>query len=241
MEQGQWIEKSFATLITDAIESIYLAKAIPNPGSIGRFSRFAIMSCAVAIEGVANVCFAELPFSWDFISNLERNLKTLDKYELFLFQLQGKRIMDRGCNEVQRIKELIELRNDYVHPKKTPLSVTPNSASEFTVHCGRYNHLKIDKSYRTWKGGDGVSALRSVADFLNLFFLNWCKLEPRQITEMLFSTLRVGERRTLLPIPGEIVLFEKAKEWKIEFRFLDLDLLSHSSDSQDGDKPKEEN
>jgi hypothetical protein len=145
--------------------------------------------------------------------------------------------MDRGCHEVQRIKELIALRNDFVHPKKTTLPVTLSSENEYTVHCGSFNHLKIDKSYRTWKGDDGISALRSVADFLSLFFLEWCKLEPRQITEMLFSRLIIGDRRILSPVAGEIPMFEKAKEWNIEFRFLDFALLGSSGDSLPDGKP----
>jgi len=232
MEQNQWIDKSFPTLITDAIENIYLAKALPNPGTVGRCSRFAIMSCAFSIESVANICFSELPLTWDFISNLERKLNVLDKYELFLLGLHGKKVMNRGCHEVQRINELIESRSEYVHPKMTALpvisSVKDHERNQFTVSCGSYNHLKIDKSYRTWKGDDGVRVLRSVEDFLNLCFLEWCKLEPRKVTDMLSSKLIIGDRRILSPTAGEVPMFEKAKEWGIEFRFLDFELLNNS-------------
>ena len=220
-----WVKNSFFTLLADAIECAYLANAkeISNPGSKARFIRFSILSSALAIECAANACFQSLAFSSELTERMERHLRTLDKFEMASIALYGENRFDRGELRTQQIQDLIQLRNDYVHPKihTQPVVSKNDDIKEVTVLCGQYQFLKLDKSFRAWKDTDPQTVLQAVDSFLTYFFMDHCQWTPERATEILLPRLVLDGK----PLPQnphhELDYIQKAEEmWKITFPFI---------------------
>ena len=222
-------EKAFVTLLSDSIEHAYLATVIPNPGSTARFARSSIVSSALSIESAANICLAALPLSPRFAEEVERKFGPLEKFELILNIHKGPGVFDRGCQAVQRIKDLINLRNDFVHPKSLRLPVQnsweTNGARHATMEAGTYNQLKLGRSYRTWTGDAAVCVVRAVFEFFDQFFFEWCKWEPERTAAVLCPAL-VGQKEQIASgIVDEIELLGKAETlWKVSLRWLRFDI-----------------
>jgi hypothetical protein len=226
-ESNYFVEKAFITLLSDAIEHAYLASQLPNPGSVSRLARSSILNCAVAIESAANACLDTLSLSSRFRTRFERNFSSLEKYEIFLLLRKSEARLDRGCRIVQAIDDLIDLRNDFVHPKVAALQIISgpedHGAGRVTVSCGRYEYLGIDKSYRTWNGLSSSCVLNAVDQFLDDFLLGLCKYTPQEATRLLCNTIILSGDEKPWVHAGEIELVEKARTiFNLSLQFLDF-------------------
>jgi hypothetical protein len=230
-DTDHWNDKAFVTLLSDAIEHAHLATALPNPGSVARLARSSIVNSALSVESAANICLASLPLSKTFVHDVERKLATLEKLELFLTLHKGAGVFDRGCHAVQKIHELINLRNDFVHPKSVrqmaQISKDTAGAHNATVEAGTYNHLKLVKSYRTWNGDAAVTVVRAVFEFFDQFFRQWCDWEPARTATVLSSAIVADGKEITSVIAGEIELFSTAHTlWKVPVHWIEFNVTS---------------
>ena len=209
----------------------FMAAAIPNPGSLSRLARSSIVNSALSVESAANICLGSLPLSKSFTQDVERKLATLEKFELFLTLHKGSGVFDRGCHAVQRIQDLINLRNDFVHPKSVrqtaQISKDTVGTQNATVEAGMYNHLKVGKSYRTWNGEAAVTVVRAVFEFFDQFFRQWCNWDPAKTASVLSSAIVADGKEITSVIPGEIELFRKANTlWKVPVHWIEFNVTS---------------
>lgn len=221
-------DRAFITLLADAIEHTYLATAIPNPGSVQRFARSAIVSSALTVESAANVCISSLNFSKDFAGSMEQKFSSLDKLEFFVMLNKGSSVFDRGCLEVQRIQDLINLRNNFVHPKSIRLSAqisgTNSGARTASMSAGMYDHLKIAKSFRPWDGNTAVIVIKAVFEFFDKLFSQWSTWSPEITASFLLPTMHENGKSTTTGITDEIELFRKAQKlWKVPVGWIAVD------------------
>lgn len=223
-EHGEWLDNAFVTLLADAVEHAYLAKTLNSPGSVGRLTRSSLICSALSVESAANSCLAHMPVSSPFITRMAEKFSTLDKLEFFLTMTKEPGLFDRGCLTVQRVDDLIKLRNDFVHSKVTRLPVQfsrNGDAPKATVSCGTYNHLKIDKSYRIWNGDSAITAVQCVFEFFDKFFFEWCDWEPEKTANVLSSALSGKGSRIVSVMPGDVELIGKAGNlWKVPTRWI---------------------
>lgn len=192
MTDKNWIERPFFPLFYDAIElaliSNGLSENVENGDSIARSS---ILNATFSLEAAAN-CFLE---SFEVSKHLFKEFDkfgVLEKYEFLLYIKFKEANLDRGRIEIQKIKELISLRNSYVHPK--PIK----SAPKYT-HIGstyKYSHkapltqfLKIPEDSNEWSSNHAKTVINAVADFLSLFLIDLCQLTPKESTQFLCDEL----------------------------------------------------
>lgn len=201
----------------------------PNPGSIQRLSRSAIINAALSLESAANICLSSLPMSARFADEVERKFGTIEKFELFLTLHKGAGVFDRGCAGVQKIQDLISLRNEFVHPKSIRLPVQFSSddsgTKNATVDAGMYEHIRLIKSYRHWNGDSAITAVRAVCEFCDQFFRKWCSWEPDRTAVVLSPAMVADGREVASGIEGEIESFGRAQTlWKVPMDWIKFNL-----------------
>lgn len=232
-----WNDKAFVTLLSDAIEHAHLATAIPNPGSIQRLARSAIINSALSLESAANICIASLPMSVRFAEDVERKFGTIEKFELFLTLHKGAGVFDRGCAAVQKIQDIINLRNDFVHPKsiRLPAQISKDDSGpkNATVAAGMYGHIQLIKSYRHWNGESAVTVIRAVCEFYDQFFRKWCNWDPERTAAILSPAMVLNGKEMTSGIRGEIELFGKGQTlWKLPMNWIRFNIKAPIEYSQ---------
>lgn len=221
----QHVENMFFTLLGDAIEALLLLPGLQAPGTKLRYARISVLSSALAIEAAANSCFERVSFPPAVLKKIERTLGTLDKFDMFSVALFQKSKFDRGCLATQRIGDLIDVRNDYVHPKITPRQAVHRDAAkgQISFECGIYDFLKIQKSPRGWSETTAKSVLTAVDEFLTYFFLKHAGMTAAEATAFLVpQTFIDGKRMVSVDLAADIHFIDQArKDLKIPFAFVD--------------------
>ncbi len=192
MNEKNWQERPFFPLFHDAIQlalvSSDISENVENGDSIARSS---ILSAIFSLEAAAN-CFLESYETSKYLYKAFEKFGVLDKYE-FLLSVKIKGVsFDRGRIEIQKIKELIFLRNAYVHPK--PLKSAPkytqiDSTYEYSYKSAVTQFLGIPEDSNEWNSNHAKTVINAVADFLSIFLIDLCKLTPREATQFLCDEL----------------------------------------------------
>jgi len=146
--------------------------------------RFAFLMAANALEAAANALLLDLKTSNALYEDFEK-LSTLLKFEV-VCMAHGKSL-DRGNDLYGRIKEIVQCRNEFVHPK--PQKVTVQSTSD-----GRDWDIKVK---RTKKRGYPTSfnmfeprhSRDAVGDILR--FVSWVVFDVLKF-EIKDGALRLG-------------------------------------------------
>jgi hypothetical protein len=226
VQPDQHVENMFFTLLGDAIEPVLVIPGFTNRGTRLRFSRISILASAVLIEAAANSVFQRISFPPPVQKKLERNLGTFDKFDMFSLALFQKSKFERGRIETQRIDDLLEIRNEYVHPKliSRPAVKIDEVNGQMTFHCGTYEFLKIEKSPRAWANDEAIRVLKAVDGFLTYFFLEHGGLTPADATRYLIPSTFVAGKLIgpSVDLHADIGYVNKVrKDFGIPFRFVD--------------------
>lgn len=225
--------------MSDAIEHTYLSQKLKESGSINRQARAAIVNCAVALECAANISLFSLNLSSKWKDRFEKTT-ILEKFETAEFLRRGDGVFDAGVPTAQRMKELIKLRNDFVHPKTTTHAATSSvdldgNRVSTVVEVGTFEYLKFNHSYRVWDGDCALSTVRAVVGFLDQCFLEWCGLTPTETTALLCSAIQFEGQVAKKPfaVAGELGLIQKATElWGVQFRCIDSSAINEVEPEQ---------
>lgn len=165
-------DKRVVELIDDAVFFADMAGKDPSSAVLPwRYGRASILTSALLLEAVANCLFADI--EGKFRDDADK-LPAISKFDLYA-RLNSK-LLDRGRIEVQRISELIKLRDQFVHPKvkSKPFSdLWRDDQGNFvgTPVSEQFDGLKIEKR-GPWGKEDAVTVLRAVFEFLNYYFID---------------------------------------------------------------------
>jgi len=110
---------AFYDLLADAAFQHRCAAVESDSFRMNRYARASVIAAALSVECAANCLIHSLELSATLRAELDK-LPALAKVETFLL-LSEFGALDRGRVEVQRMKELITARNEYVHPKVTAI------------------------------------------------------------------------------------------------------------------------
>lgn len=169
--------RSFAYLFSDAIYFERLARDEADDLKRRRYSRASVISSLLMLECAANCCLFCLVANKQLIEDIDR-LPYLSKFDLFALDGFGKKL-DYGRNEVQKVKELKQIRDSVVHPKvaKTELDKMVEGERSFACisHDLRFSSKPkpatgIIQNSGLWSHQDCVSALITAVNFFNYFF-----------------------------------------------------------------------
>lgn len=144
----------------------------PNEYMVSRLSRYGFLLSSMALESGANALIKNISSTKSMYEDYEK-LPTLLKYELFCM-FHGKEI-DRGNTKYQNVKNIINCRNEFVHPKPREAKViTSNdgdhflSGKEYIANYPMYlNFIMLEHS---------ISAIGDIANFTSWILFDICQL-----------------------------------------------------------------
>ena len=192
-----WVDNPFTSLLGVSLTFAHLATQ-PNhhPEIPAMLARSSILHAVFALECAANSCIAVLPKQTRLRDQAEK-WEPLDKFDLFLLSLPHQPNLPRGDKIVQHVRELIKIRNDYVHPRTRhhPIQNERDERSQpvFSISIQGSALLDIPSMPMTWNAEDAKRAIAAVVDFLRLYFVEVCHFAPSQITKTLFTMIESPE------------------------------------------------
>lgn len=174
---AKFIHVGFFDLICDSIFHYRQSRDSSESYSMNRNARASIISSALSIECYANALIQDIQSSSDCFNDLDR-LSPLSKIEMF-FRMNGvEDNINYGDHRIQVIKELIQVRNSYVHSKSKTISTTMSLPEDGSTHWilpmelegERYKSLKIPKSSMFWNDDNAFAVLKAILQFYKYTF-----------------------------------------------------------------------
>lgn len=200
-------QPGFLDLICDAAFHLELARASSDPYSQNKHARASIVAAIFSVESCSNCLLASLGLPKAFGDDLER-LPTLSKIEVSLRMSSLEVRLDRSRNEVRMINELIQARNDFVHPKVAQIPVELGDWDETETEV-RWPILMspnareatgIPKEALFWNADHAVTAFRAVTDFLAYLFDDVLRADLPKVQEILFHSTEAKLGDTVIKI-----------------------------------------
>ena len=229
MIENTVVERPFLHLLGDAIQFLLLAEQQPKGHDLDLlFSRSSIIHAVFSLESAANCCLREHPYPRRLLEKCD-SFSLLEKFEFVLATVQAGKPLDRGCKAVQVVDELVAVRNRYVHPKAKSGPMIAEAIDDGFIATQGGEHPITGFSDRpiTWKAAEARTAVKGAIEFLDLFFVDWCRMSQDRIERLLVSSatfntelmgdgegrgfglmcdmrvrVRVGRRRALQHPPG---------------------------------------
>lgn len=223
-----WTMNSFASLLTDAIAFDIQAQAkdVLDFPTINRYSKASVINSVLSIESGANSCIARMTYPELVIQQLDK-LSVIDKYDVLYTARFGKKI-DRGNKPFQVVRELLQLRNRYVHPKleriKTKIAINEKGDKIYEKapeHKKNTSILKVPYDFTTWTGEHSRKVVRETIIFFNHFFSELCGLGAKECTDLLSVFVKGPANTATFLAVHEIDILKKVKnKYGVEIRFL---------------------
>ena len=184
------------------------------------FIRSPVLNTVLLLESGANCLIDALNLPSQFYNDIEK-LPFLSKFEFFLSKINSEKRFDRGCREVQGISELKSVRDFYVHPKVKKSRYEKVAENIWDANYGETKQLKFPREPSQWTREHAILALKSVNDFYNKYFIEWCGLTPDAVVDLLLSS----EKANLAAPVGAAIdcvggLDRAVNEWGVDFKFI---------------------
>ncbi len=173
-----WIESPFNLHFNNSINLLQktaLSSENDNEIDENMYSIQTILNTVITIEAIGNCLIDDLTLPKRLKEEVDK-FKILSKFEFYL-QSKGQLNLDYGLDKVQKIKELISMRNDLVHSKVKKINGTmttkegeENVAQFFQAPKDKYNNTQIVKSFSSWGLVEAKIAVDSFLNFVNYIF-----------------------------------------------------------------------
>ena len=155
--------------------------------------RASIMS-SLLLETAANTCIEFMDLDKQFFLEVDR-LPITTKFDFFLRTRFRDRKLDRSKHQFQILKELISVRNMFVHPKTKYITWNverfDDDTATLSTDLDKTNLLKVAMNPDFWDTEDALSVMHGVHIFLKFFFHDMCKFNPKQVSSLLFARYKV--------------------------------------------------
>ena len=219
---------AFFDLLADAVFLHQKANIEPNPYLSSRFARGSISASSLSTECFANCLLTILQPTRSLANDLDK-LPPLSKIDVAL-RLQGSKALDRGRIEVQRVAELIQARNDYVHPKASAVEAsisTPQDAENewvlpVSMNAELWRGLEIPKPAMFWSKENSLSTLSAICLFFRYVIVDLMNGDEDLINEFFISRVEFGN----IQMPGVYdefrELLQSASKFGLDFTFLNI-------------------
>ncbi len=223
---AKFIHVGFFDLICDSIFHYRQAKKSTESYDINRSARASIIASALSIECYANALIQDIQSSADCHNDLDK-LTPLSKVEMF-FRMNGvENNINYGDHKIQKIKELIQVRNSYVHSKSKIINTSMGLPEDGNTHWvlpiefdgEQYKSLKIPKSSMFWNDANAYDVIKSSLEFYKYTFGFFDKIGSEK-HHLLINRISLGN----VIIPGMFTEFDNEIEKAIELG-LDIEFL----------------
>ena len=218
------LNRPFSDLFSDALRQLDIALAEAAPPDLrNSASKSCILSCALALEAVANSLLNDLDYSKRLRDSADR-FQPLEKFEFALYHISEK-ILDRGAPQVQAIAELFKLRNDFVHPKAVEVTgnlSVPSKLMEFEDEP--WPTLKIPREPRRWIYEHAKAVVVATDRFLAYFLLDLSGFDQGRAMATLLPAIDAATGTQSVWVVDNHAVFKKTRDGKeVPFPYLDLD------------------
>lgn len=191
-------------------------------------ARSSILTSAFALESAANSCLERGLRLPKRVAKRVDQFTPLEKFELFLHEAFGV-TLDRGRSDVQRVAEVLKLRNGAAHPRPvdrdTEILQRKGSTGQL-IHPDfgpKTQLLQIYEARDQWRAEDAAKVLGAVVEFLDRLLLVDCRLSASQAAELLVSRLRDERGRDSVIICDLWeVAFYLRKYWGLRFELFSI-------------------
>lgn len=224
IEDSEHYLRTFENQLYDSVYLLYFSfdtdQNLYKDDVISPFIRSSILNSILLLESGANCLIDALNLPNQFYKDIEK-LPLLSKFEFFLIKTNNMRKFDRGCKEIQAISELKSIRDFYVHPKIKKAKYTKINDYSWHADHGETKLLQFPRDPNKWERSHAILALKSVNDFYNKYFLEWCNLQTDAVVDLLLSS---DEANLSAPNGASIDfvggLDRAVTEWSIDFKYL---------------------
>jgi len=188
----------FYDLLCDAIFQHRLAADCSNSYRMNRHARASISASSLALECAANCLLEEVDVSAAFVDDLDK-LPVISKFDACL-RLSGGKALDRGRAEVQKVVELMKVRNEFVHTKtksiRSEVGPLANQGPEVCLPVSfdgeMWPALNIPKRPVFWVAESAFAVLSAIVVFLRYALVDLKGLSPEEIRNILVSRVELG-------------------------------------------------
>lgn len=189
----------FYDLLCDAVFQHRLAKESSDSYQMNRHARASISASALVLECAANCLLADADISTAFALDLDK-LPLIAKFETCV-HMAGSGEFDRGRVEVQKVSELVKIRNGFVHPRAQNIGAEVGQPTEQGVMVAvpvsfdgkRWPALQIPKAPIFWSADSALTVINAVVNFLSYVLVDIRCLSPEGVSSLLVSRVELGE------------------------------------------------
>lgn len=216
--------RTFEAQLYDSVYLLYFAFDINqkdyDDDVIRPLIRASVLNTILLLETSANCLIDALDLPNKFYNDIEK-FPFLSKFEYFLERIKPEKTFDRGCQEVQAITELKSIRDFYVHPKVKKSKYERIGENMWDTYYGQTQQLQFPRDPSKWTREHAILALKSVNNFFNIYFIEWCNYKPDLVVDILLSSDKVNLKN---PVGAAIDcvdgLNRAVKDWGIDFQFI---------------------
>jgi hypothetical protein len=225
-EPKEWIHNPFIIIFADALMCAHLSEDPKHPEPVrGMLVRTSIMHSVLAIECVANCVVAKIPRNHRFRVQAER-WPALDKYDLYLLCFPHQRSIPRDNEHVKVLRELISLRDSYVHPRATNFPITrigeQDGKPKMTSTVEVKSTPKLAPMSFAWTTKDAKIVLKSLVEFFRLFFVELCGFKPDTVGIILSTVVKCSDGDRIADIGDYRKVLGLSKTLELEISFMGL-------------------
>lgn len=193
-------ERSFTQLIGDAIFFEKCSRMEKDLYNKQRFARASIILSTLCLECGANCLLKNLQLSKQYSIDIDR-LPFISKYDTFA-QIGYDKSLDRGRKECQKVMELKQLRDRYVHSKTKKINLEFTSMEDvgenYKVNIDFAGKTKkaigIDENSRFWFHKDAVAALDAIVSFFNYYFIDLLSIDKKDVFSLLSPLMYINKQ-----------------------------------------------
>lgn len=176
---GTFEYTGFYDLLADSLFNYNQALQHEDPYVQNRYARASTISIILSVESASNCLISSLlgsEVSPGFREELDK-LTAIGKFDAYASIKHQKKI-DRGRNEVGKFKEMIKMRNAYVHPKTRKLNTNITNVKQLNeeLHVRLespqelWKNLKIPKDSVLWSAASAEIIIKATTDFFSYYF-----------------------------------------------------------------------
>lgn len=141
---------------------------------------YLLITDAKMLEGIANALIMAMPFSKKLKEDVEK-CKLISKFDLIL-TLRTDKPLDYSNHLIENITEIISARNKSVHPKI--------SDQEFSSISKDSETNLVNFTLNGKKDIDILSSTSKMFNFLDMFFIDWCKCDGPYLSSLLCELVK---------------------------------------------------
>ncbi len=174
-----------------------------------------LISNARMLEGISNTLITAMPISDRLKKDLVEKFQVLGKFDLAMF-IGAQKSLDYSNDLIGNIINIMSARNNHVHPK---------------VSDSKFNSLDVDSEsgqvffeLTPKKAIDIMLSTSKMFQFLDAFFIDWCKCEGLYISGLLCESVKFVDGNVSILQNLNLIEDKKIIEdvLKIEIKFLAL-------------------